>query len=168
MYTLIQYVEIAHIYRMKKVWVLCLCAGLLAGCASEQNELPTWLEGDWRQANEGSSIGETWRATENGLEGVGYFISGTDSNLTESFTIQQKGGKLFYTALVPGNEGPIDFPVTKCTETELICELPEYDFPKQFSYKLAHKDSLLVDISGSQHGIEKAMKLTLIRQGKQH
>ncbi len=116
-----------------------------------------WLIGTWENKTARGSIYERWISAEgNLLSGKSYVIGGQDTIVLETIQLVQERGKLFYIPTVKGqNDGfPVHFASKIVTETQLIFENPEHDFPQIISYRKITADSLVAEISGTKNGQE--------------
>jgi hypothetical protein len=117
-----------------------------------------WLVGTWQNETEKGTFTETWQITENTtkegntykrLEAFSSLIKNRDTLFSEEVVLF-KIDKWMYSVLASGeNDGKsVVFPSTKITDTELVFENPEHDFPKKITYSLITPDSLYAEISG--------------------
>lgn len=117
-----------------------------------------WLVGTWKQETFRGSIYETWRNTgKNELTGKSYKLKGKDTIVFETIRLVQDDGRLSYIPAVKDqNAGfPIRFKENTISETLLVFENKEHDFPQVISYTKISKDSLMAEISGIRNGKEE-------------
>ena len=142
---------------------ICFAATLLVICActiKRNNDISRieWLVGTWEQATSKGSIYETWRKTdENELTGKSYKLKNKDTIVFETIRMVQDDGRLSYIPAVKDqNAGfPIRFKESTISETLLVFENKEHDFPQVISYTKIGKDSLTAEISGMRNGKEE-------------
>jgi hypothetical protein len=135
---------------------ICIIATLLViyACTIKRNNDISrieWLVGTWEQATSRGSIYETWRKTdENELTGKSYKLKNNDTIIFETIRLVQDDGRLSYIPAVKDqNRGaPIRFNERIASETLLVFENKEHDFPQVISYTKIGKDSLMAEISG--------------------
>lgn len=154
---------------MKYIFVLMALTGLLLVSAftPQQNrelQRAIWLKGAWQNKSNGRISIEEWhQSNDSTLVGLSYFISGKDTTLTETINIQSRNGNLFYIPVVvnQNNNEPVYFRLTAATDTKLVFENPEHDFPQKISYTRIGRDSLVAEISGSIKGKMKARQFPM-------
>jgi hypothetical protein len=117
-----------------------------------------WLVGTWQNKTEKGTFTETWEITENTtqegytykrLEAFSCLIKDMDTLFSEEVVLF-KMEKWMYCVLASGqNDGKsVVFTSTTISDTELVFENPEHDFPKKIVYTLITPDSLYAEISG--------------------
>ena len=114
-----------------------------------------WLTGMWNRTNvkPGRTAHERWIKTNEGLQGWGVSMNGTDTSFVEKLHIVTKDNKLYYVADVPQNNELTYFLITEVTATSFTCEDPEHDFPKKIVYQL-DGNKLKAIISGNGKSID--------------
>ena len=139
---------------MKKVRILCIAiAGLLVFCAwsvKHTNDInkAEWLSGTWENKTKRGSIFETWsKTTENELSGKSYMVKGQDTIVFENIRLVQDQAGIAKTI----------------SDTKLIFENPEHDFPQIISYNKMSSDSLVAEISGTKNGQERRQTFPMKR-----
>lgn len=129
-------------------------------------ERATWLIGEWADVFDEGKIIETWERTgDSTLSGKSYTIISGDTVFSESIVLQQRGEDLFYMPAVSDqNEGkPVEFKLTIFTDSTLVFENPEHNFPQKISYINYGGDSLLAEISGLREGKVASEKFPMKR-----
>jgi len=142
---------------------ICVVAYLLVVCActaKRNNGISRieWLVGTWEQTTLKGSIYETWKKTnENELTGKSYKLKGMDTIVFETIRLVQDDGRLSYIPAVKDQNGgsPIFFKESTISETLLVFENKDHDFPQVISYTKIGKDSLMAEISGMRNGKEE-------------
>ena len=146
---------------MKKGRILFIAiAGLLVFCAwsvKHTNDInkTEWISGTWENKTKRGSIFETWsKTTENELSGKSYMVKGQDTIVFENIRLVQEKEGIFYIPVVKNqNEGlPVRFVAKTISDTKLIFENIEHDFPQIISYTKMSSDSLVAEISGTKNG----------------
>ena len=145
---------------MKHLTPIFLLSCLLMACQSGP-DLPTWLNGTWAAGDGTNMVAEQWSSDPNGMDGRGLLIAGSDTTEHERLRVEVIEGVLTYTADVPENPNPVNFPATKVGPTELVFENPDYTFPQLIHYRLAAPDSLVIHVEGVEDGIPLAFDLNL-------
>jgi len=125
--------------------------------ATEQAALKkaAWLIGTWESKSSRGSLYETWSIVSD-LEYLGkiYMIKDMDTVIFETVQLIQQQNNLYYIPSVKdqNNGQAVSFKSTFVSETKIIFENPEHDFPQMISYTMTPPDSLLAQISGMKEG----------------
>lgn len=148
--------------------LLCTAAAFpAAGLFSGQIDLKQfdWLTGSWRGTDGGNTIVESWaRVDASTLEGMGYFIVGKDTVVTELMRIQQFGDHWAFVAVINGGH-PVLFTLIESGDGRLVFENTEHDFPQRVAYNRVGKDSILAWIEGEQDGETMRQEFPMKREG---
>lgn len=140
------------------------CAVLLATIASCQkketikiNKIKTaeWLIGNWETKTPDGTLTESWQKVDDStFSATSYFIKGKDTLHNERIILSQKGENLTYSATVNGqnNDKAIDFPSTSETETKLVFENPQHDFPQKITYTKTANNTVTAQVTGKLQG----------------
>ena len=127
---------------------------------------PDWLVGVWEMKTPRGSIYEAWTKVASGnYAGEGYTEDKGIKHIREHIQLMQRDGVYYYIPTVPDqNDGePVPFTCTKISDTELIFENPEHDFPQTISYRLLAPNELLAQISGQFRGEEVTQEFPMTR-----
>lgn len=114
-----------------------------------------WLIGTWENKTLKGSIFETWiKTNDHEFSGKSYMINQKDTIVFENIRLVQEQGVLFYIPIVKNqNNGlPVRFTAKTISETKLVFENQQHDFPQIISYTKIHRDSLVAEISGTKNG----------------
>ena len=125
-----------------------------------------WLIGDWQSKSAKGILIETWhQLNDSTLAGKSYFMSGADTLSLENIRLEQRMDKLFYIPTVKDqNMGQaVHFTMTRMTDSLMIFENPEHDFPQKISYSKVGNDSLMAEVSAM---IDSKVKSQTFRMGK--
>lgn len=143
-----------------KIKFISACVGLIIliswNTPYENNIAKTkWLLGTWENKSSRGSIYETWskiNATE--MNGKSYALKDLDTIFYETIKLVQEPEGLFYIPTVKNQNDmlPVKFTLKSISESEMIFENPDHDFPQMISYSLIAPDSLLAEISGIKNG----------------
>jgi hypothetical protein len=131
---------------------------------TESNLQNEWLIGTWENKTPRGTIFETWKKTsDKQYDAKSYVIREKDTMVFESITLKVSGDEIHYIPAVKNqNEGlPVVFKATTYTETEMIFENPEHDFPQVISYNRITSDSLVAKISGTKNGQERSQSFPM-------
>lgn len=114
-----------------------------------------WLLGRWQNNKLESIVTETWKEENDSVfAGESYIVQVKDTIFHELIKLHETNGELFYTVSIKNNseEIPVSFKLTKATNSLLIFENPEHDFPNKISYAKISEDSIYAEISGLIRG----------------
>jgi len=136
---------------------LALTAVLLAGAAGSFAQTPVtidrlgWLQGCWELSSPQRVVEEQWMAPRAGTM-LGMGRTTRDGKLVEyeSVLIREERGRLAYDAH-PSGQQPATFLSTTVTDSSIVFENPEHDFPQKVGYARSG-DSLSAWIEGSVNG----------------
>ena len=137
-----------------KTMLTLLCAQFLA--AQTGISQLAWMAGCWevRSSSGAVSIEEHWMKPAAGLMlGMGRTIRNGKTISTEFLRVSVENGKLTYTAQI-GTPNVTPFPVLRMTETEIVFENPNHDFPQRIIYR-KEGDALFARIEGLDKGKER-------------
>jgi hypothetical protein len=81
------------------------------------------------------------------MNGRGINLKGTDTVFVEKLKIIVRENTIFYVADVPENKEPVLFKATAITNTSVVFENPQHDFPKKIVYEWSDQ-KLKATISG--------------------
>ncbi|WP_294824393.1 DUF6265 family protein [uncultured Flavobacterium sp.] len=120
-----------------------------------QLEKANWLIGDWGNATPEGILSEGWKKENDSVyKGQSFFVIGKDTVFAEYIDLAETNGKLVYTVSVKGqnDEAPVPFEMTSSSDSQMVFENPEHDFPSMITYNRINNDSLFAEISGVQKG----------------
>lgn len=138
-----------------KLLVMAACLAILIAWTTKQaNDISKaeWLIGTWENKTPKGSIYETWnKVSENEFSGKSYMVKEKDTVVFENIRLLQEHDKLFYIPVVKDqNDGmPVRFSNKIISDTKLVFENPQHDFPQLISYTRITSDSLVAEISGT-------------------
>jgi hypothetical protein len=141
---------------------------LCAWATKQTNDIPKakWLIGTWENKTQRGSIYETWSKTnENEFSAISYIVKEQDTIVFETIRLVQEQEGLFYIPTVKNqNDGlSVRFSTKTISETQLVFENPQHDFPQIISYTLVSADSLIAEISGTKNGQERKQMFPMKR-----
>jgi hypothetical protein len=125
-----------------------------------------WLIGTWKNKTYKGNIYETWsRNGEYELSGKSYILKEQDTVVFETIRLVQEQGGFFYIPIVQdqNNGAPVRFTATTVSETRLVFENPQHDFPQIISYTRVGSDSLIAEISGTRNGKVRKQRFPMER-----
>jgi len=116
------------------VAVLLLTLASMA-VAEDGVEKLAWLSGAWKMESNGRIIEELWTAPAGGMMvGMSRTVKNGKTVDFEYLRIQQREDGIFYIAQ-PGGRPATEFKLTSASESELIFENLQHDFPKRIRYR---------------------------------
>ena len=115
----------------------------------EKPVLPEWpgdlILGTWGMSTPNGKIIETWKKNGNNrYAGTSYMVSGTDTTIFETVTLEKTAAGVFYivTAAGQNNEKPVSFQQTTARGNLFIFENPKHDYPRRISYEFVNNETL--------------------------
>lgn len=143
-----------------KLCIVVLCSFIFIAAAKESDNInkATWLVGTWENKTSRGTIYETWiKNSNNELSGKSYIIKEKDSIVFETIRLLQMQNSIYYIPTVKGqnNEEPVKFEGKMITDTQLVFENLQHDFPQVITYTKISSDSLVAEISGMKNGKER-------------
>jgi len=127
----------------------------------------TWLLGTWQNKTSKGVIYETWsERSDHELSGMSYFIQDQDTTVLEIIQIIQENDRLFYIPTVHNQNDalPVRFSSTIVSDSKMVFENKEHDFPQVITYMKITEDSLVASISGLVNGKERKQIFPMSRQ----
>ncbi|MCG3166963.1 MAG: hypothetical protein POELPBGB_02746 [Bacteroidia bacterium] len=140
--------------KVKPCIISLLLSFFLFGCNQTAKNKFTWLEGKWAQTNGEANFHEEWqRVNENILAGKGFVLSEGDTLFSEKLTLESNAEKTVYR--VEMTTGRIaEFKLTEESDSKLVFEMPENDFPSKIIYNKKSDTELTVVLEGKENGKE--------------
>jgi hypothetical protein len=125
-----------------------------------------WIIGLWEHKVADGYQYEEWIKINNcEFSGRGYHVQNNDTTLFETVQLIQRQDSLFYIATVSNqnNKQPIPFLLKTATDTSLLFENREHDFPQTIKYSVFKTDSLQATICGEINGEEREIIIYMRR-----
>ncbi|TCN57439.1 hypothetical protein D0809_12735 [Flavobacterium circumlabens] len=144
----------------QKITLLMLLA-VVVSCQKKESvekdkiKIADWLIGNWENKSPDGLLIENWqKVNDSTFSATSYFIKEKDTLHFEKIVLSQKGEKLTYSATVNGqnNDKAIDFPSTSETETKLVFENPQHDYPQKITYTKGANNTLTAEVTGKLQG----------------
>lgn len=129
-------------------------------------EKATWLLGNWQNKTPRGILTESWQKKDDSTyTGKSAFVRGADTLSSETLTLEERKGRLYYIPVVKNqnNGQPVTFTLTSASANQLVFENPAHDFPQKITYTLITNDSLVAVISGVRNGQERAQQFPMGR-----
>jgi len=130
-------------------------------------EKAAWLIGSWGNTTPEGILTEKWKKENDSVyHGESYFVIGKDTVFSESIQLEESKGKLVYNVTVPGqnNGQATPFELTSSTDTQMVFENTNHDYPNKITYNKINNDSLAAEISGMQKGKPATETFAMKRQ----
>jgi uncharacterized protein DUF6265 len=149
---------------------LMLATGLLPSLAATGAETRaprvaqmTWLAGCWESRRGDSLIEEQWMNPGGGtMIGMSRTVAGDATREFEFMQIREQEGRLVYTAH-PSGQKEASFPSIEVTESKVVFENAEHDFPQRIFYRSDGAGALTARIEGAQAGQVKGIDFPMRR-----
>lgn len=157
---------------MKKVTNFCIAIAsviLYYACSPKPTcdlKKTEWLIGTWESKTHNGNIYETWSKVNNKeYVGKSYMVNEEDTVIFENIRLVQEQDGLFYIPTVNDqNEGlPVRFTSKTNSDSQLVFENRQHDFPQIISYMKISADSLVAEISGIKNGQEHKQVFSMKR-----
>jgi hypothetical protein len=133
-------------WRLSSSLVLLLAPAVHA--QERQLERASWLAGCWESRSGNRTAQEIWFAPAGEvMVSVARSVVAGQFRSAELVLLRSSGGQLVYEAS-PTGQSPATFPATVTSDTLLIFENPQHDFPRKIGYQRRGADSLLAWIEG--------------------
>jgi hypothetical protein len=111
-----------------------------------------WLQGCWEMRTGDRFVEEQWMAPRGkSMIGVGRTVRGETLVEYELVVLREQGGQLAYEAHPSGQDSAV-FLSTSVTDSSVIFENLQHDFPQRIGYQRKGADELLAWIEGPQRG----------------
>jgi hypothetical protein len=124
----------------------------------------SWLGGCWQSVGAESGSGEMWTIPAGGaMLGIGRTVKQGKMLTYEFLQIRTlENGVLAYVAQ-PSGQNTAAFPVLQLTDSEVVFQNLEHDFPQRIIYRLEGATKLAARIEGSQKGTLRAIDFPMER-----
>lgn len=157
---------LAQMKKIKLILLIALPALVFQSCEEKQGHFKMEeLVGNWKDEGTNKQFYEEWKASESGLEGLGFVLSKGDTIMIENMNMVERDSNLEFEVRVNNqNRGQvISFKATDCSENFVAFENPEHDFPQSIEYSLVSKNELKVTLSGVERDEQKEVEFNFSR-----
>lgn len=144
------------------------CALLLASAGVMAQEAPlnklSWIAGCWSHTGAEPGSMEMWSLPAGGtMLGIARTIKNGKTVEWEHTMIREtEPGKWSYVAK-PSRQAEATFPIKSISDSEVVFENPQHDFPQRIIYQRNGTDGLKARIEGVSKGKEKAFDYPMTR-----
>jgi hypothetical protein len=113
----------------------------------------SWISGCWQQTGaNGRLVEEQWMTPRgNTMMGMSRTVRGDSLIEYEQLRISERAGKAVYHAL-PSGQPPSEFTAATVSDTMVVFENPQHDFPQRIIYRRRGPDSLIARVEGTMNG----------------
>ena len=113
----------------------------------------SWMSGCWQQSGtNGRLIDEQWMTPRGEtMLGMARTVRGDSLVEYEQLRLFQRAGKAVYHA-VPSGQPPADFTAAAVSDTMVVFENPQHDYPQRIIYRKRGADSIVARIEGTENG----------------
>lgn len=140
-----------------------LAIGLVAEAQPEIEKI-AWLAGCWKSENAEPGSGEHWMPLAGGT------MFGMSRTVRQGKTVEFEfvelrylpDGKLAYIAH-PSGQQTTAFPLLRISDSEVVFENPEHDFPQRIAYAREGESKLRARIEGVRNGALRVIEFPLSR-----
>lgn len=138
--------------------------GPLAHASDASLDRLHWLAGCWRSDDADAGSGEQWMPQAGGaMLGMSRTIRGEKTVAHEFMRIAGAAdGRLTFFAQ-PSGKPPAAFAVKTLTDSEIVFENPEHEFPQRVAYRLDSPTQLRARIEGTRQGTERRIEYPMTR-----
>jgi len=117
-----------------------------------------WIAGCWVSDDGKERIEEFWlKPAGDSMIGLSRTVKGGNTVFIEYAQIGEVKGEITYTVSLGMGARPVSFKLIKATDSEVVFENAEHDFPQRIIYRRESKDSLFARIEGKQNGVSKGI-----------
>lgn len=153
-------------YRLLILSILLALGFSLPAARADDADLAklAWLGGCWKNETAEPGSGEHWLPLAGGsLLGIGRTIKGGRTVEFEFLQIRAgEDGRITYFAQ-PSGQSPAAFPLLRVSDTEVVFENLEHDFPQRVAYRLEGKTRLAARIEGTKNGKVRTIEFPMTR-----
>ena len=138
--------------RCSFVMMACVLAASTANAQQLTVDRVAWLHGCWRSTGGEATVEEQWMAPRGGtMLGMGRTIRGSTLVEYELVLIKEEEGRLAYEAR-PSGQPTATFMATTASDSSVVFENPQHDFPQRVGYRRNGADGLEAWIEGQANG----------------
>ena len=117
-----------------------------------------WISGCWASDDGKERIEEQWmKPAGQSMMGMSRTVAGGKTVFTEYVQIREAKGEIAYVVSLGLSARPVSFKLIKSSDSEVVFENPEHDFPQRVIYRRESADALFARIEGKERGVEKGM-----------
>ncbi|HZM92524.1 MAG TPA: DUF6265 family protein [Vicinamibacterales bacterium] len=127
-----------------------------------------WLQGCWQSVRGEATIEEHWMAPRGGtMLGMGRTVRGGKTVEYEMVLIKEQNDRLAYEAH-PSGQPSATFLSATISDTTVVFENPEHDFPQRVGYRRDGTDGLQAWVEGQANGKSRRIDFAYQRSRCEH
>lgn len=112
----------------------------------------SWLQGCWELVSPERTVEEQWLPPRGGsMLASSRTVRGDSLSEYEFIVVRERGERIAYEAH-PSGQPPAVFLSRSVSETSVVFENPQHDFPQRIGYQRSGPDSLIAWVEGTQAG----------------
>lgn len=145
-----------------KITPMLLSLGLLlavadvASAQAPQAHKLGWLQGCWAMVNQERAVEEQWMAPRGKtMIGSSRTVDGTKLVGYEFMMIREQGDRYAF-EVRPSGKAPIVFTSSTLTDSSVVFENPQQDFPQKIGYRRDGDNAMYAWIEGSRNGEKRS------------
>jgi hypothetical protein len=141
-----------YVARCSFVVMACVLAASTVTAQQLTIDRVAWLQGCWRSTRGEATVEEQWMAPRGGtMLGMGRTVRGSKLVEYELVLIKEQEGRLAYEAH-PSGQSTATFMATTASDSGIVFENPQHDFPQRVGYRRNGADALEAWIEGQANG----------------
>jgi translocator protein len=122
-----------------------------------------WMSGCWESTSSAMITEEHWMVPRGAsMSGTSRTVRGESTVAHEALRIHDDAGTLVYSA-TPSGQSPAAFRSILVSDSVVVFENLNHDFPQRIRYRRAGRDSLVARIEGSEGGRERSIDFPMRR-----
>jgi hypothetical protein len=130
----------------------CLVAPALASAQATQPHKLAWLQGCWAMVNQERAVEEQWMAPRGKtMIGTSRTVQGANLVSYEFMMIRQDGDQIAF-EVRPSGRAPVIFKASAITDSSVVFENPQHEFPQKIGYRRAGDNAMSAWIEGDRNG----------------
>ncbi|MEO8524078.1 MAG: DUF6265 family protein [Caldimonas sp.] len=131
---------------------LLLAVSDVAPAQAPQSHKLAWLQGCWAMVNQERAVEEQWMAPRGKtMIGSSRTVDGTSLVGYEFMMIREQGDRYAF-EVRPSGKAPIVFTSSTLTDSSVVFENPQQDFPQKIGYRRDGSNAMYAWIEGSRNG----------------
>jgi hypothetical protein len=123
-----------------------------------------WMSGCWqRTARNGQTVDEQWMTPRGeSMLGMSRTVRGDSLIEYEQLRIGVRAGHAVYFA-APSGQAPAEFTAASVSDTIVVFENPQHDFPRRIIYRKRGADSVIARIEGTTGGTTRGIDFPYVK-----
>ncbi len=135
---------------------LLLAVADVAPAQAPQSHKLAWLQGCWAMVNQERAVEEQWMAPRGKtMIGSSRTVDGTNLVGYEFMMIREQGDRYAF-EVRPSGKPPIVFTSSTLTDSSVVFENPQQDFPQKIGYRRDGDNAMYAWIEGSRNGEKRS------------